>query len=468
MKRTFFWRGVNDPVFIRNIKKSFEKYRDVIGTTKKKSMSREGYIDIDDKGLSWYVGHMNLAMNVLKEKVDKVDFILEMRDARLPFTTENPKLRKLSRGKPKLIVFNKAELANEDCNLAVQKYYEQQGDFAMFTSTRRTWKDVVEAIQKFALHVLPPLEHSTTAHIGLVVGMPNVGKSTLINALRLSHEYQFRREDFRKTRSPEQMSSMAGSTRHVKLVHVSRNPNIVLYDTPGLTLPGHFSPEAGLKLAACGIVPTNDLSLPTMLVARYIYDLMAFSGATEHMAECLHLPRAPVSFDDCASLIADRSGNSSKTLVGINLIEFAHSFILEDFKSGHLGRVTLDRLPRRVKAQLSTPDEPLTQIGEAPSDSSSSQSSCEEDASDSREHFTYNVHSTDVVSRYPENLREIMEEIEGRPQRDYSKRKDTKSKSKFTSSTDDIGVISRQKGPISRVSISSLNDRNNMRVKPGR
>ena len=455
--------NVADPIFMRNIRKTFSKYRDMIGRdTKSRAISSDAFMDVDDKGPSWYLGHMNVAMHDLREKMKGADFVLEMRDARLPFSTENPNIRKVCRGKPRLIVFNKAELANEEVNLAIQRYYENQGDFAMFTSTRRSWRDVVEAIQKFAVHVLPSQKYKTAAHVGMVVGMPNVGKSTLINALRMSHEYQFRREDFRKSRSPEETSNMAGSTRHTKLINVSRDPNIVLYDTPGLTLPGHFSREAGLKLAACGVVTPNQLTLSPQLVARYIYDVMVCSGAVEHLAECLHLPRTPVSFDDCISLLAERSGRSGTTMSGMNHMEICYSFLITDFMSGHLGRVTLDRLPRKVQQEMSAAG--MSEVaGQLPS--SSSEEAAKEDTfrdgstegslKDDEFVWTHHVNTTDVVSRYPEFMREVMEEVEGR-------RKEP------TIRADDAGVISRKRGPISRVSALSESARENIRLKPGR
>ena len=431
-------------------------------------------MDVDDKGPSWYLGHMNVAMHDLREKMRDADFVLEMRDARLPFSTENPAIRKVCRGKPRLIVFNKAELANEEVNLAIQRYYENQGDFAMFTSTRRTWRDVVEAIQKFVVHVLPAQKYKTSAQVGMVVGMPNVGKSTLINALRMSHEYQFRREDFRKSRAPEATSNMAGSTRFTKLVHVSKDPNIVLFDTPGLTLPGHFSREAGLKLAACGLVTPNQLTLSPQLVARYIYDVMCCSGAIEHLSECLHLPRTPVSFDDCISLLAERSGRSGTTVSGLNHMEICYSFLINDFISGHLGRVTLDRLPRKVQQEMSA-----ASMGEAGIAGHLSSSADEEDAGkdesmkdgsseatlkDDEFIWTHHVKTTDVVSRYPEYMREVMEEVEGR------KRAPTADASPIRGGAraEDSGILSRKRGPISRVSAMSESARENIRIKAGR
>lgn len=414
-------RNVFDPLFMRKIKKTYAQYRDAMNDQTTNVMSRQPFVDIDDKGPAWFLGHMNTASQEIERKICNMDFILELRDARLPFTTQNPYIERLTKDVPRLIIFNKAELSNEGCNRRIQDYYENKGQYTLFTSVKSTWRDTVESVQKLVTHVLPPKAFRTTAYCGCVVGMPNVGKSTLINSLRLAHEYQFHRDDFRRSRAPETVSVVPGTTRNVKLVPISRDPHVVLYDTPGLTMPGCFNREAGLKLAACGIVPTNSTTLTAGLVARYIYNILNCASAIEHAAECLRLPRTPVSFEDCTSLLCERSSFSAQTLMRAPHAFIAHQFLVNDFQSGRLGRITLDRLPKVVSSSTAK------QLGQGDSDArgEDDEGATSKESGESAVPYTHHVTSKDVVRRYPEYMNSVMGALE-KPE----------------------AVISRKRGPI--------------------
>ena len=143
---------------------------------------------IDIPSLQWYPGHMRKAERLVKENLKLVDVVVELLDARIPMSSANPVLREIVGGKPRLIVLNKADLADETMTRAWVKYFAGQGITAVPVDAvkGRGVKELVQAIAKCAKPKTDKLvQHGAKARAArcMILGIPNVGKSSLINRL---------------------------------------------------------------------------------------------------------------------------------------------------------------------------------------------------------------------------------------------------------------------------------------------
>ena len=335
-----------DPNFMVRLKKLQSRYREAYQTNHKNAVSNEAFMDFTDRGAAWFIGNMAKTKIELERKMRHVDFVVEVRDARLPFTTANPDIDSLTKDKPRLIIFNKADLANKQCNDVLAQYYENMGTYVVFTNAEVAWKMTLNSVIRFVMKCVPVTSFKTAPHLGLLVGMPNVGKSSILNALRVAHEFQFQKNGVGKHREGQVVSCRPGSTRHISTVPVSLDPPISIMDTPGLTLPGNFNYKAGQKLALLGIIPTNNSSLQAKNLAEHVYNLLTQSGMVHHLADCMRISRVPVNFDDFLKLMAKRCGTSAHNQIGAVNRDVLYSIVVNDFQAGRLGRITLDTIPR--------------------------------------------------------------------------------------------------------------------------
>lgn len=278
--------------------------------------------------IQWYPGHMTKARRQMQEDLKLVDLIIELIDARVPLSGRNPDIEEMGRGKGRLIILNKADLADESLNRQWTVFYRQTGAEVLAADARQ--KASLKKIRPLVMNACRDKIRRDAARgmrnravRAMVCGIPNVGKSTFINSLA--------------GRTSAKTGNRPGVTKGKQWIHL--NGGLDLMDTPGILWPKFEDPEAGEKLAMIGSV-SDDVVQSEELVLKLIRLLQKdYPGRLEE--------RYGIAADDSMApadileAVAKRRGMIGKG--GIVSSERAAGMMLDEFRSGKLGRITLDR-----------------------------------------------------------------------------------------------------------------------------
>lgn len=275
--------------------------------------------------IHWYPGHIAKAERKLKEQLNLVDVVVEVADARIPLSSMYPEVKRLIGEKPRLIIFNKSDVAEiEQTKKLVAKVKAETGCNILFTSNTDN-KDITKIINKIADLSQPAITKLIKKGLlprparAMVIGMPNVGKSSIINKL------------IKKTKT--KTGAKAGVTRQQQWVRI--NPRVDLLDTPGIIPVKQVEQEKALKLAFVDSIGEN------------AYDLESI--AAEFLK--LMLNKYP-SIIKCRYGIEEQEEEITLETIAINRNLLSHkskpdtlraaSMLMNDFRDGRLGKLTLD------------------------------------------------------------------------------------------------------------------------------
>ncbi len=274
----------------------------------------------------WYPGHMTKAVRMMQENIKLIDLVIELVDARTPMSSKNPDIDSLAGNKSRVILLNKADLADPAGNTAWTEYFKEKG-FHVLEINARTGAGV-RAVQGLVQEACrEKIERDRRRGIknrpirAMVVGIPNVGKSTFINA--------FAGKGCTKT------GNKPGVTKGKQWIRL--NQNLELLDTPGILWPRFENQQVGEKLAMIGSINDEILHADELAVAILTYLQKHYPGKIRERYEA-------EESEDAYAMLREISIQRKCFLKGEepDLLR-ASRIIVDDFRGGRLGRITLER-----------------------------------------------------------------------------------------------------------------------------
>ena len=280
------------------------------------------------QNVQWYPGHMAKAMREMEEKLKIVDIVLELIDARIPLSSQNPSINQtlIQKNKPRLVILNKIDMADSQVNKEWLKYFEDQGIRCLLVDSNKgintnkisnICKEVLkEKLERERLKGLKPRSIRT-----MVIGIPNVGKSTLINKL--------------VGRNTAITGNKPGVTKAQQWIRI--NKDLDLLDTPGVLWPKFDDIKVGYNLAITGAIKDDIIHRDDMIL--YFLDFLRNSEYKR-----LFEDRYSVSLDDDNVSVLDKmASDRAWKRNGYSDYERVYDLILNDFRSLKLGHISIER-----------------------------------------------------------------------------------------------------------------------------
>ncbi len=278
--------------------------------------------------INWFPGHMAKTRRLLEGQLRAVDAVIELCDARAPYSTRNPELMRMARGKAHILVLNKSDLADEAVTRAWLSFYKEQGLSALsFQSVGGDKKQIFRLIEEAAAAKVERMKArgaNKTVRM-MVVGIPNVGKSTFINKL--------------KGKAIAAAQDRPGVTRSNQWVKI--NAYLELLDTPGLLWPKLSDERGALRLAYLGSIKDGIMDVEE-LAAKLVRELLTIRP--EAVMQRYRLDESALSCPDGALLELCCRGRGLLLSGGRYDTLRCASLVLDEFRGAKLGRISLERV----------------------------------------------------------------------------------------------------------------------------
>lgn len=274
----------------------------------------------------WYPGHMTKAKRMMQENIKLIDLVIEVTDARIPLSSRNPDIDELGKNKARLILLNKADLADDSKTEQWMEYFRSKGYYAVKINARSGagMKGILPVIMESCKE---KIERDRRRGIlnrpvrAMVVGIPNVGKSTFINS--------FAGKACTKT------GNKPGVTKGKQWIRI--NKNVELLDTPGILWPKFEDQEVGAKLAMVGSIKDEILNLEELSLELLGYLHREYEGILKQ--------RYQITESENNVTMLEEIARNRKCLQKGQELDYtkAANILLEEFRNGKIGRITLEK-----------------------------------------------------------------------------------------------------------------------------
>jgi ribosome biogenesis GTPase A len=274
----------------------------------------------------WYPGHMTKAIRQMREDIKIIDLVIELIDARIPLASRNPDIDTLGQGKARIILLNKKDLSDDEVTKQWISYFENKGYVAIAIDARdkKSARLVDEAVEKACRE---KRERDLKRGIknrpirAMVVGIPNIGKSTFINSYA--------------GKAATKTGNKPGVTKGKQWIRLRKD--LELLDTPGILWPKFEDQTVGLYLASIGairaeVIQTDEMALEVVQLLRGIYPGRIFEKyGVEESLEPIDVINEIAKARNCIKPGGDTDFTKAATL------------FLDDFKNGRLGKITIEK-----------------------------------------------------------------------------------------------------------------------------
>lgn len=274
------------------------------------------------QNINWYPGHMKKTRELIQENLKMVDAVIEVIDSRIPVSSRNPIIDELVKSKPRIIVINKSDLADDELNRRWEETFREEGNRALSMNcmSGAGVKALFKLLEKMAAEKNRDRVMQRPYRL-MIVGVPNVGKSSLINRMT--------------GRKSAQTGDRPGVTKGKQWLKLANN--MQLLDTPGILWPKFEDPKAGLNLAFCGSIKDEILDVPTLgmeligVLAENYPKLLEERYKLEEIAE--------TPLENMENMAVKRG-----CILPGKRIDYERTgrLVLDEFRGGKIGRITLE------------------------------------------------------------------------------------------------------------------------------